>query len=83
VPGQDVPELVPDDEPQFLLVVQVDQTGGDHKERPVPADRHGVYLRGLHDVALRHVRQVQDVRAVPHQRVDVRELALGHLHGAG
>ena len=77
------PSSWPIDEAQLLLVVQVDQAGGDHDERPVAADRHRVDDRRLHDEALGHVGQVEDVGAVPHQRVDVRELALGDLDRAG
>jgi glutamate 5-kinase len=83
VSGQDVPELVPDDEPQLFLVVQVHQAGGDHDERVVLAERHRVDDRILGDKDVRNLGQVEDVGAIPDQRVDVGELALGHLDGAG
>ena len=83
VPGQDVPELVADHPAQLLLVVQVDQPRGDHDERPVPADRHRVRDRVLHDEDVGHIREVEDVGPVPDKRVDVRELALGDLDRPG
>jgi len=77
VPGQDVPDLVPDHRPEFLGVQQLHHAAVDHDERLVPAQRHRVHDRRLQDVALGHLGQVQDVRPVPDHLVDVRELALG------
>ena len=77
VPGQDVAELVPDHRAELLSVEQFHHAGVDHDERLVPAQRHRVHERRLHDVALGHLGQVQDVRPVPDHLVDVRELALG------
>lgn len=50
VPGQGVPDLVPDDRPHLLLVEQLDQARGDDDDRLVQADAHRVRHRVLVDV---------------------------------
>jgi hypothetical protein len=83
VAGQHVPQLVPDDEPDLLVVHQVDHAAGDDDERLVGAQRHRVDRRVLADEQLRDLGQVQDVAAVQHRVVQVRELLLRRPDGAG
>jgi hypothetical protein len=71
-----VPDLVPDDEPQLLVVEQVQQPGVDDDERMVGAERHRVRRRVLPDVDLRDLRHVQDVAGVAHHVVQVVELVV-------
>lgn len=71
-----MPDLVGHDEPQLLVVEQVDQAGVEHDERVVGADRHGVRRGVLRDVQLRHLGQVEDVGGVADHVVDVAELRL-------
>ena len=83
VPRQHMAELVPDHPPELFRVGQVDHPGADHQERLLAQSQgHSVRHRVLDDEDLGHLRQVEDVAAVPDQLVDVRELALGHLDAA-
>jgi hypothetical protein len=83
VAGQHVAEFVPDDEPGLLGVHQVQQAGRQHDERLVRAQRHRVDHGVLRDEQLGDVGQVQDVAAVQHRLVQLRELLLGRLDPAG
>ena len=64
-------ELVPDDEPGLLGVHQVEKPGGDHEERAVGAQSHGVDRGVLRDEQLGHRGQVKDVAAVQHRLVQL------------
>ncbi len=83
VPGQRVPDLVPDDRPHLLLVEQLHQPRADHDDRLVQADAHRGRLRVLRDVHRRDLLQVQDVTGVQQHVVQVRELPLGDPHRVG
>ncbi|GAA3064349.1 hypothetical protein GCM10020000_54930 [Streptomyces olivoverticillatus] len=80
MPGQRVAHLVAHDRTHLLLVQQLHQPGGQHDDRLVQADAHGVGLRILLDEHLRDLRQVQHGAGVQQHRVQVRELLLAHPH---
>lgn len=83
VPGQGVPDLVPDDRPHLLLVEELDQARGDDDDRLVQADAHRVRGRVLLDVHRGDLLQVQDVAGVAQHDVQMGELPVRDAHRVG
>ena len=69
-------DLVPDHEPELVVLEQVEGRGVQHDERPVQAEGHCVHPGVVHDVELGHLLQVERGGGLDHHRVHRRELAL-------
>ena len=76
-------QLVADDDPQLVVIQQLDHAGIEHDEWLIDADRGRVDDRSLGDVELRNLGPVHGGRYFGEQGVQHRELGRSHAHRVG